>query len=505
MPYASRIFRRCDNACRVLRGLWAWSLLIVGLSAGAVVHRYHVQTDTDYGPLTVQEFSGGTWNHHIDLTWYGPSYGSGAGYQVDATLPDSTAYTVRVAGAGLPTGTLVSKTFNSGTSFDTTIWDLMSGPASYKLRASITNDTDQVRIMLLDLGCDGTVDERITLQPGESALREYSQESETTLCVDSGRLGPDGEIIKDLPWHEFGSGDWSLTNGTPPVVGTAVKPGDNTRPSPPTPNAITWSAGAGTNAITTAQEGFGTLRSTIVEGGKENAELLRQIATNTARLDAKIGSTSNATDAVAWRLGMLPSASNSITAGATTVSSAVTTIAGNVVIGSSTNFDWLVLELAGQTVDLRPQAWPEEARQMRSWFWHAMSWILWFILGAAMTFRSRDSINALMATPAAQSGFLSLTGAISPFTLVVSAVMLGIFVTAAGVATTAAANAFTNAVLADGPFLQGYPILEAGISLAAFLFPLGDLFGTVFAYVLFEVVLSVSTILAGLSLRLMAQ
>lgn len=449
----------------------------------------------------VQEFSGGTWNDHIALTWYGPAYGTGAGYQVDASLPADTSYTVRVVGAGLPGGTpLASKSFNSGSVFGTTSWDGAEGPAPYKFKLDLKNDSDQVRIVMYDVGCNGSYEERVTLFPGQSIVREMEFETETTVCVDSGRMGPDGEMIKDTPLMSFDADDMEQTTGDPSTTEASIKPGATAKPSPATPGSIEWSPESDSDAIVATKEGLGTVRSTIVETGKDQSELLRQIVTNTAPLSA-IGTTSNATQSANWRLGMLDGITNSTVGGYGSAKARVTELQESVYLPDSTDWSWLQFELAGETIDLSPTAWPQCMQDLRSWVYHAVAWICWCVLGAAMFFRGREALHALLATPAAQTGFLAWTQAISPFTLAVGAVALGILCSGVAVVATSAVTAWANAAMANGPFLDTWPALNHALSLAVFLAPLGDMFGCAFAYLTYEIVISLSTFLAGISLR----
>jgi len=490
--------------CRnVVRWLVALGFSTCVLVAQAVSHRYHVVTDTNYGSLSVQQFYGGSWSHHIDLTWYGPAYGEGAGYQVDATLTDNTSYTVRVAGGGLPGGgPLESKTFDSGTSFATTSWTV-GPPATFKLKVSITNDTDFARVFMLDVGCDGLYEERFTMFPGEGVVREYDEDASEVVCVDSGRVGPDGEMIKDLPIAQIGTNAWQHTSGSPTNLPLAVMPGDASNVRPATKqNSIQFSAAAATNNTAATREGFSVLRSTMVESGKDQSELLRAIATNTARLNAKFGTTSNATQNVSWRIGLL-SDTNSVNTARIAVTDALGDIETSVTIPGGTNFSWLLITIAGQELDLRPTSLPQDVQDLRHWVYHGFAWLLWFILGAAMLFRGKEHVATLMAAPSPNSFFV-ITEAISPFTLAVGAVLAGLFTTFFAVALTAAANAWTNTALAGGPYLADYPLISAGLSLAAYFVPLGDLFGTTIAYLAYEIVTSVSAFLGSLVLRALA-
>lgn len=484
-----------------VRWLACLCTLVGTLTATAVTHRYHVVTDTDYGPLSVEQFSGGSWSHHISLSWYGPAYGSGAGYQVDATLPDNTSFTVRVVGGGLPGGTpLNSQTFNSGTSFGTTSWDPNATPDPYKFKLDLTNDSDQVRIVMYDIDCDGSYEERVTLFPGQHILREMEFEEETNVCVDSGRMGPDGEMIKDTPLLTFDSGDMEQTSGTPSTTEASIKPGDTAKPSPATPGSIEWSPESEGDAILTTKEGLGTVRSTIVETGKDQSELLRQIVTNTASL-SRIGTTSNATESATWRLGILDGITNTTVGGYGTAKAKVEEIAESVYLPTSTDWTWMQFTLGGETVDFSPPNWPQSLQDLRSWVYHAVAWICWCLLGAAMFFRGREALHALLATPAAQTSWMAWTGAISPFTLAVGAVALGILCSGVAVVATSAVTAWTHAAMTNGPFLNTWPALNNALALAAHLAPLGDMFGCAFAYLAYEIIISLSTFLAGISLR----
>jgi len=488
---ASRIGSRC------LR----WLCVFVGLLesvALAVSHRYHVVTDTNFGALSVQEYSGGTWNHHVDLTWYGPAYGAGAGYQVDASLANNTSFTVRVVGAGLPGGgPLESKTFNSGTSFATTSWTPSTVTNTYFLNVTVTNSTDFPRIVYVDIGCNGSMDDHFTLQPGEGYALSYEESAWSTVCLDSGRLGPDGEIIRDLPIAEFDENSWDYTNAPPPAIPIDIKPGDSSTVRPAGTNAtasIVWGPGTSTNQVGTLQQGFSVLRSTVVEGDKAQNDLLSQIASNTMALNQKFTHPSNATSLITYQTSQ--ASTGSIWS--------VYTSARDGLQGITTNTSGtgaLTLDLYGTSIDLTGPGAPASVQALRPWVYHALQWFIWLSYAGVLLHLCRTSIHALIAAPS-QGSAASVPGVSSGFAVAGAtfvAVAMGTF---AAAVFSGLISVVLQTVVQAGPWAGSWSGASTALGIAVYWVPLADIVATTVTALLYEAFAAIAVLNTSVVSRL---
>ena len=383
-------------------------LLLTALSSSAVTIRYHLVTDTNYGTLGVEQWNGSAWVNHVSpITWYGPAYGSGAGYQIDATVPNNTAFTVRVAGAGLPGGATASQSFNSGTTFSEKLF--YPGPVTYSFSHKVVNNSTTRTKYRVDADGDGTWDSEFELAPGAEQPMTFTRDTAPTAAVviqQQAYLG-DGQwgfaqidSIATSAWST-GTPTQGTTTATPPATST-----DTTSKDAPKVSYNTATGGSVTES--TYKTGVEAVRNVTIEQGNKTAEAVDRLrktvsdwftdpddgASGSSRVDSAVAASGSSVTSIKSGFGVTNS-----------LASAFGTIPNAVDPGGS--FFEIPLGTAGKwgTIDWTPT----NNSTMAAWWAWGKSLITWCLWVAFTAWAAREAFVAIRAAGMAPQAVSSST------------------------------------------------------------------------------------------------
>lgn len=484
-------------------GLWLLVFPLSSLTYAATGYANLLYpSPSNLGTLTFQYHNGSSWVTLQNATW---SSSSGGRYIITSSWIADVTLTVRLQ---LPGPSYAPDTAGIAVLYKTTdynTYDFSAPPPTpdpFLLKADFSNESDYPRIVQVDIGCDGSIDDRFVLYPGQTGTRTWVNETAgTPLCVTSGRIGPDGEMLPDADLAEFAPEDWTQTptNSPPAAFPVDLEPGTGVRTdtasADPAKQSIAWSAASQTNDLAALRQGFSSLRSATVEGDKDATDLLRLIATNTTPLrhtpdnDALRTSQSEASSDAQSDMG---SAFGALT-------NAVLDIDTTPPTGSADSSAWQAT-IKGVIFDFRGAYASSRIAGLRDFAYYGFRAVIWLSFASMVVSISRSQLNTLTLAP--QGSAASAIPIASSGTALTMAIAISVLIIGAATAMAAVSlSALSHASFASGFWPSGWAWAGDVIALASYWVPLTDLIAASLGLLTYEITASTITYVAAIGVR----